>query len=160
MPSVLPIDIRPSKNPLYLGTKLPPVLTLAPTFPPRDALFPLLPREKEKVRESEIPVRYRNSVASAKGLTGIVVGDQAPFTHRLTTFDVKHVYIFLRKVEEYYHNYGIQVQVVSFVDQNILDAILSGKEHGRDLPAHSCHQLVRCPCRDRHWQVPSVLLPR
>jgi len=82
------------------------------------------------------PVRYANYGATDRGITGIVVGDQEPFRHRLRVFDVKHVFLFLRKVEEYHQQYEIQVNIVSFIDQNILDAIRSDREHGIDLPPH------------------------
>ena len=82
------------------------------------------------------PVRYANYGAADRGITGIVVGDQAPFTYRLKIFDVKHVFLFLRRVEEYHQQYDVQVNLVSFIDQNILDAIGSNREHGRDLPEY------------------------
>jgi len=83
----------------------------------------------------EVPVRASIHDAHDRGITGVIIGDQAPFTHKLRRFDVTHVYQFLRHVEEYHHNYGVQVNIVSFIDNNILDAILKGKEHGQDLPA-------------------------
>ena len=82
------------------------------------------------------PVRYANYGAADRGITGIVVGDQEPFRQRLKVFDVKHVFLFLRRVEEYHQQYDIQVNIVSFIDQNILDAIRSNREHGRDLPPY------------------------
>jgi hypothetical protein len=82
------------------------------------------------------PVRYANYGAADRGITGIVVGDQAPFTHRLKIFDVKHVFLFLRRVEQYHQQYDVQVNIVSFIEQNILDAIGSNREHGRDLPEY------------------------
>ena len=82
------------------------------------------------------PVRYNSRNAADRGITGIVVGDQDPFKHRLKIFDVKHVFLFLRRVEEYHQAYEIQVNLVSFIDQSILDAIASNREHGRDLPPY------------------------
>jgi len=97
------------------------------------------------------PIKYQNYNAASKGLTAIVVGEQEPFKYRLKIFDVKHVYNFLRHVEEYHQAYEVQVQMVSFIDQNILDAIKATRDHGRDLPPHmstwSPSQLRIAMCR-------------
>jgi hypothetical protein len=113
---------------------------------------------RERAREHQasvprppMPIRLTSHDAASRGLTAVVIGDQAPFTHRLRVFDVKHVYVFLRHVEEYQQAYGVQVQLVSFMDQSILDAILAVQEHVMDLPAQVMHwtpdQLRVAMCR-------------
>jgi hypothetical protein len=67
-------------------------------------------------------------------LTGIIIGEQVPFTETLREFNVQSVFVFLRAVERYEHQYPRTVALVRHVDAAILDAITTNPEHGDDLP--------------------------
>ena len=59
------------------------------------------PSHRASLDRDQVPIRFTSHDAASRGLTAVVIGDQAPFTYRLRVFDVKHVYVFLRHVEEY-----------------------------------------------------------
>ena len=82
-----------------------------------------------------VPVRQPHYDPTRKGLTGVIIGDQVPFEHRLAQFDVYSVYVFLREVQRYETQYEVQLNVVNYITEDILDAISGCTESTMDLPS-------------------------
>jgi hypothetical protein len=82
-----------------------------------------------------LPIKRFNHNPTHDGLTGVIIGDQAPFEHRLTQFDVYSVYMFLRDAERYETSYNVELNLVNFITEDILDAISASTESTMDLPS-------------------------
>lgn len=81
-----------------------------------------------------LPINRFNYNPTHDGLTGVIIGDQAPFEHRLTQFDVFSVYSFLRKAERYEAAHTVQLNLVKYITEDILDTISATTESTLDLP--------------------------
>jgi len=91
-------------------------------------------RPLDESKEKPTTLSHYHQPPGSSSLKGIIIGEQVPFTESLREFNVQLVFLFLRAVERYEHQYPRTVALVRHVDAAILDAITANPEHGDDLP--------------------------
>ena len=105
------------------GADVPPPITdeAMPEYQSRDTRHPL-------------PIRRFNYNPTHDGLTGVIIGDQVPFEHRLTRFDAYSVFMWLQEVRSYQDMYQVTVNLVNYVTEDILGTIAASMQSMLDLP--------------------------
>ena len=62
-------------------------------------------RALEESKEEPATLSHYHQPPGSNLLTGIIIGEQVPFTETLREFNVQSVFVFLRAVERYEHQY-------------------------------------------------------
>jgi hypothetical protein len=96
-----------------------------------------MPEFREQTRiptPQPLPIHRFNHNPTHDGLTGVIIGDQVPFEKRLTTFDARSVFTFLREAERYQDAYDVILNLVNYVTEDILSTLSAKMESTSGLP--------------------------
>ena len=93
-----------------------------------------MPEYQSRDTRHPLPIRRFNYNPTHDGLTGVIIGDQVPFEHRLTRFDAYSVFMWLQEVRSYQDMYQVTVNLVNYVTEDILGTIAASMQSMLDLP--------------------------